>query len=425
MSFARCRPLLLVLLLFPLLAVGDVAVPPNVLDPQSAADAWNVLRLATGNVARLLEEKRLGEITVQISLCSPALRALEKLGKPEDAERLRAAIGRGVALINETAIASSQADQERTTAAFQKLREVLAETAHLFEPAAVKAEIHVCPMHPDIISPDAATPCVKCGMSLLPRRIPYSFIYVTPGAPSMILTAVTSAPLQAGQKTDVTVRLQRRDGSPVLLADLLVMHTQPIHLLIVDPTLGDYHHEHPTPTGTPGEYAFAFTPMNDGPYRVWADLVPAATGLQEYPVVDLPGAARGGTLVKGEDRLEATAGGLRFKLTHVKPGGGGLRAGQIANLLIAVSDADGKPVRTLEPVMNAFAHLVGFYEDFQTVVHLHPAGGDVVNPELRGGPSMGFKFYPPKAGFLRHYCQVMVAGQMIFAPFDMNIAASE
>ena len=61
------------------------------------------------------------------------------------------------------------------------------------------------------------------------------------------------------------------------LGDLIEVHTQKIHLLINDASLTDYHHEHPKPTDMPGEYAFAFTPSNPGPYRIWADVVPAST----------------------------------------------------------------------------------------------------------------------------------------------------
>ena len=85
------------------------------------------------------------------------------------------------------------------------------------------------------------------------------------------------------------------------------------------------------------------------------------------------------------------------------------------------ADAAGKPLRQLEPVMNAFSHLVGFYDDYRTVVHLHPTGGDVLNPDLRGGPALGFILYAPKAGFIRLYCQVSIGGRMLFAPFNVNV----
>ena len=62
-----------------------------------------------------------------LARASPALRALEKFAKtPDEREQLRGQIVRGVALINETAIASTSGDQDRTGAALQKLRELLA-----------------------------------------------------------------------------------------------------------------------------------------------------------------------------------------------------------------------------------------------------------------------------------------------------------
>ncbi len=89
---------------------------------------------------------------------------------------------------------------------------------------------------------------------------------------------------------------------------------------------------------------------------------------------------------------------------------------------MTVTDAEGRPDAQLEPVMNAFAHLVGFCDDHATVVHLHPAGGDIVNAALRGGPTLDFLFYPPKTGFIRLFCQVQRGGQPIFAPFDLHVA---
>lgn len=255
---------------------------------------------------------------------------------------------------------------------------------------------------------------------MIRRRIPYSFIYVPPGEPTMLLKSIADGPLEVGKRTDIKVRIQRRDGTPVLLKDLLVMHTQPIHLLIVDPSLTDYHHEHPTPTATPGEYAFSFTPTKRGPYRIWADLVPANSGVQEYPAVDLPGTGVADPIGDMSGRFDTGADGFHFRLTFEK--GQLPRARQVRIMQIEVTDGAGKPVRQLEPVMHAFAHLVGFYEDYRTIVHLHPEGGDITRDDARGGPVLGFKFYPPRPGFIRLFCQVVIQGKTIFAPFNLNVA---
>ncbi len=200
-------------------------------------------------------------------------------------------------------------------------------------------------------------------MNLLARRIPYSFIYTKPGEPSVRMTATASALVEVGKKIDVKVRMEKADKSPVLLADLIEMHTQPIHLLIEEVGLGDYHHEHPVPTQIPGEYAFSFIPAKTAPYRVWADIVPAATGVQELPFVDLLSTGKAETIADTENRFTSAAGSYRLALTFTDGNQLPAKAGQARNMAIAVSDSDGKPVTTLEPVMNAFAHLVGFYDE--------------------------------------------------------------
>lgn len=401
---------------------ADPVVPGNILDPKTAAEAWNVIQLATGNVDSLIKEKRLTEIAVQISFCSPSLRALTRFSdSPEALAKIGDLTTHAQAWIIETARAGTDNNLAGTTEAFGKVRLFLQQLGGFFDEKTVHADIWFCPMHPTFVSAKMNAPCDLCGMALVKRRIPYSFIYMKPGTPSIHMTATASGPVEADKKLEIKVRLARGDQSPVLKDDLMVMHTQPIHLLIEDPSLGDYHHEHPVPTSVPGEYAFSFTPKKTSPYRIWADIVPMATGVQELPFVDLPSPGVAGPVKDKASTFTSTAGGLTFALTlangnHVPP-----RAEQVCSMNVTITEADGKPATRLEPVMNAFAHLVGFYNDYSTVVHVHPGGGDVLTTEARGGPTLPFKFFPPKPGFIRFYCQVMVNGEMIFAPFNMNV----
>lgn len=401
---------------------ADPVIPGNVLDPKTAAEAWNVIRLATTNVEKLMREGRLAEITVQIAYCSPALRVLPQVAvSAEDVKELGPLSERALLLVNMVAKAAKDNNAEGAKAVYANLRQVLDGMAKHFDPKLVKADIFFCPMHPDFIAGAAATPCAKCGMHLLTRRIPYSFIYMKPGEPTLRLSAEASGPVEAGKKQEVKIKLSKMDNSPVLYDDLMVMHTQPIHLLIEEPGLGDYHHEHPVATQTPGEYAFSFTPKQSAPYRIWADLVPVTTGVQELPFADLSSAGMAGAIADLADKFTVKVDGFSFVLTLGGGDGAPLKANQARRLDITVADSDGKPQTRLEPVMNAFAHLVGFYDDFHTVVHLHPMGGDVTAAEARGGPALSFMFFPPRAGFIRLYCQVSVDGQMHFAPFNVNV----
>ena len=404
---------------------GHVPVPESILNPQSAPEAWNVLRLASANLDRLMAEGRLEEVPDQASLCPPSLRLLAQLAEPTaKGQQTVVDTVRAVAAINSLAQACVAGDRTSAGAALAKWHATFDVLAAGEDKRTVQAEVFFCPMHPEVSSLSADSVCPKCGMALKPRRIPYSFVYAAPpGEPSISMTAKADAPLTAGQRLRVRVRLAWRDGTPVTEGGLLVAHTQRIHLLIIDPTLEDYHHEHPMATGTLGEYEFTFEPRRTCAYRVYADVVPAVTGIQEYIAADLPDGADGhaSTTIQRKISTEVEAGGLRFRMTTGEAVGTTLHAGRAQALRVAVSEADGQPTHRLEPMMNAFAHLVGFYDDGRTVVHLHPAGPDVEDASARGGSALEFEVYPPKPGFLRLYCQVSVDGTSVYAPFGVNV----
>lgn len=406
---------------------GHVPVPESLLNPQSAPEAWNVLRLASTNIDRLVREGRLEEVPDQASLCPPSLRLLARLSEPT-ARRQETAVTtvRAGSAIDSLAQVCVAGDHAGAQAALAKWHTALDSLAASEDARIVRADVFVCPMHPDVLDTTVGSKCSKCGMALRPRLIPYSFVYTAPpGEPSMTMTVNPDGLPTAGQPLRVKVRLARKDGTPVTDGDLLVAHTQRIHLLVIDPVMEDYHHEHPTTTGVPGEYEFGFTPRSTSAYRVFADVVPAATGTQEYIIADLPGSGAlgrpDGSAVRRENRFVTEAGGLLFQMTGESSTGVTMHAKRSQALRVTVTEKDGQPVRRLEPVMNAFAHLVGFYDDGQTVVHLHPVGPDVEDPALRGGPSLEFRFYPPRPGFLRLYCQVSVDGTMVYAPFGMYV----
>lgn len=227
-------------------------------------------------------------------------------------------------------------------------------------------------------------------------------------------------PLIVGQPAEVIMHLARPDGTAVSFDDLLEVHTKKIHLLINDRSLSDYHHEHPQPADTPGEYRFSFTPLRPGPYRIWADVVPVASAIQEYDIADLPAETAPGPIADRETKLSTTVGGRRFDLAFESTDSA-IRAGQTVIGTITVTEADGKPCTTLQPLMGAFAHLVGFSEDGKSVLHIHPYGKEPTGPDDHAGPAFAFKFYAPAAGFLRLYCQVHIDGEDVFAPFNLNI----
>lgn len=232
--------------------------------------------------------------------------------------------------------------------------------------------------------------------------------------PELIITPITPNELKAGEENEVILFIQDKEAMPVDVSQFAVVHTQPVHLLIIEPRLSDYHHEHPIQKAI-GQYTFSFTPQTACSYRAWVD-VQLKSSDQHYIPVDLKGSEYCYEPIDKTVNLEASSQGYDFKLELE----GDLKAGEavFANMSIA---KDGKPVDFLEPVMGAFAHMVGFYEDYQSIAHIHPMGKELAEDTERGGPTLRFHIEPEQTGYLKLFAQVQIDGKQVFAPFGIDL----
>jgi hypothetical protein len=274
---------------------------------------------------------------------------------------------------------------------------------------------YICPMHPEVngLSNDK---CPKCGMAMEPAG---PFTSLVSSAPTVTVAGASWSPvLSPGRETRVQIRLRKRDGTPLLPNDLLTAHTQKIHILIIDESLTDYHHEHPQATGVAGEYAFRFTPRKSGTYRIWIDLLPWETGRQEYVTADLSSPTPGEALADRTTRNTTIVDGLTYRLILDNTT---IRAGKAVRARLRITNTNGTPFTALEPVMGAFAHLVGFKDDRKSVLHSHPLGLEPSGPEARGGPEMEFYLYSVEPGFIRLFAQVQIQGAPKFASFGVTV----
>lgn len=226
-----------------------------------------------------------------------------------------------------------------------------------------------------------------------------------------------AASLGAGKTTQVTVKLNAvADGKPLTLDDLQEAHTKKLHLLIIDSTLTDYHHVHPVAGKNLGEYVFDFTPLKNDSYRVWADVIPVATGKQEYVQTDMGTSAKEKLSIDKATIMTSTVNGYTFTLAlENEPKAGSPVMGNVT------VTKDGQPFTQLEPVMGAFAHVVGFTEDYNSVLHVHPMGKEPTSDTERGGPKLEFHIEPEKGGFVKLFAQVRIKGKDIFAPFGIIV----
>lgn len=214
------------------------------------------------------------------------------------------------------------------------------------------------------------------------------------------------------------VQLRTTSGKPLRAQDLLVTHTERLHLLIVDPTLRDYQHVHPTPTGNDGEWRFTFTPRRSGAYRFFGDFTPAATGRGLYASADGDIAAGGATNdAAAALGAEVERDGHRFTLAATPQPA---RAGQPIDLQFSIRRGDGGAV-ALQPVMGAFAHLVAFDEARSGFAHLHPVEADLLQPPAAANPVLNFKLTIPRAGRYVVWAQVNLGGREEFVPFGLVV----
>jgi hypothetical protein len=405
-------------------AQADVAVPPKVLNPTSIEEAWNVIRLASTNVDQLLREGRASEVSDQVALCSPALRLIARSPTPDfdqtrrDDQTMRAA--RSINLMARDSMAGNQAGVE---AVFIEWKKCLQELAVGFNAKVLNGEVFYCVDHPEVAVMEDGSVCSVCQRRLHPRRIPYSFVYVEPGAHSVKVTANVSKEMVSGQKVEGKLTMRNLKGEPIEKDDLMVTHSKEVHLIIADSGLQDYQLTHASPTETAGDFTFSFTPIVSANYRLWVAVVPYASGLQEYVRIDLGSSKSETPLPAAEPSMVANVDGYQFQLTipkgsrSVSSG----KAGEMQMIRLRVTDSQGQPVTVLEPFLNAFAHVTGIYEDQKTVFQLHPMGGDIISDQLRGGPDLSFKFYAPRAGTVRLFSTVRVGGKSITAPFVLRI----
>jgi hypothetical protein len=274
-----------------------------------------------------------------------------------------------------------------------------------------------CPMHQDLMVTNAGT-CPICGMPLEPIYVTQPQLTQSPIIQAEILA---KAPLEVGKRADLRIRLSFvDDGEPVQLSDLEEAHTRKIHLLISDITETDYHHEHPEPVaGADGEYAFSFTPQRPDTYRVWADLMPVRTRVQQYSMADIPSnTPRQARLVDEPENRHAEIEGYKFDLSFEKEP---IHERETVAGKLRVVQPDGQPCKNLGVVMGAFGHFVGFCDDAATVLHLHPTGLLATDPEAKGGPELPFYFRANKVGLVRLFAQVRINGRDFFPRFVMKV----
>ncbi len=269
--------------------------------------------------------------------------------------------------------------------------------------------------------------------------------------------AFSSEPAQipVGKPATWTLKItDAKSGAP--LKDFETEMTKKMHLIVVKNDLSWFNHIHPALKPN-GDFVVTTTLPTDGSYKIYADYTPTGRA-QEVPQHEF---ATGGktpatsSVTLSPDKMQGawlkkkfqshpegepqTKGGATYEVA-LMPMPTPLKAGQDSMLHFQVRDANGKPVKDLQPYLGAMGHCVILSNDTTKYLHSHPMAegashdmskmgkmdmskmNDTPVPKS-GGPDVIFHTNFPEAGLYKVWGQLMHKGKVITASFVVNVAA--
>ena len=266
-----------------------------------------------------------------------------------------------------------------------------------------------CPMHRDVVG-KVGDRCRLCGMALAAERDP-SLAYSL---------EVTVPPAGLIPSTNVPVSIRVRDPrTGEVVRNFLEVHTKTLHLFVVSDSLEFYAHLHPA-AGKDGGFRTTLNVPKAGLYRLLVDTFPADGNpqfLQHFlvtagyrgPLSTLPRVTR-------DDLSSKTGGGVRTTLHMPAP-----VAGREQLLTFEIQDAlSGAPIRTLQPYLGAWGHLLVVSADRGDAFHAHPVD-EISTP---GGPNVVFQLMFARPGIYKMWLQFQIDGEVRTVPFAATVAAS-
>lgn len=229
--------------------------------------------------------------------------------------------------------------------------------------------------------------------------------------------------LVQGESARVQLHLKTTGGMTIAPHELAVTHTEKMHVMVIDPSLEDYHHVHPEAVGLDGQYFFDFTPALAGTYKVFTEIVPLRSRRQAIALSELEVPGEGAT-PKFERSTVSLVDGVRFELVSVPEV---LETGRDYRLQLHITDEADQPI-ALEMVMGATGHMVAFDAVGTGFAHMHPVDSvaSVRTAGLGGGSAtderdLAFMFNVPNPGWYRLFAQIQVEGEAVFGRFDLMV----
>lgn len=269
---------------------------------------------------------------------------------------------------------------------------------------------NVPPSGPISLKPsDACTPLLECH-----GRVPVVMgpLQVT------IEPEPLRLPLIADEPVTLKFKLKDNKGRMITSNQLGFSHTKKIHLMAIDPTMTDYHHLHPVTSKTPGIFQTEWAPETPGPYRLFLESTDVQSDRLITGVLDVGGTYIVQPITDRPLSTQAQVDGYNF---HILTATDVLSLNTPSTLRLQITKND-QAITNLEPIMGAFAHLVGFTSDGKEMVHMHPMSPEPKSETDRGGPELQFHIKPTRFGKLPLFLQVKIDDKTLTVPFMMAVS---
>ncbi len=263
-----------------------------------------------------------------------------------------------------------------------------------------------------------------CGASLLPVFGSVLLSDKAEGKPDrsgLTMKLLSATPIVKDLPCELTFQLLDSTGRVLTPDELAMVHTKKLHTMIVDHSLTDYHHLHPQYDPQRGVFVCHFTPRMTHSYRAWHDITLAKTGAQTFLANELPAVVGVKIPPTVMPSSRVVTEDLQVGILPDAP----LRAGKEGMLMIDVRGRMGEALNDLEPLMGAYAHLVGFSQDGKHIIHCHPMGDEPISEADRGQGMLHFHVAPETEGNIKFFLQIKRNGRESTIPFGQTVLSSK
>lgn len=203
------------------------------------------------------------------------------------------------------------------------------------------------------------------------------------------------------------------DGAPV--TEFTRAHDKDLHLIVVRRDMTGFQHVHPE-RDAQGRWSVPLTLTQPGPYKVFADFIPAGRDKPLTLAADLTAPGPYTPTPAAQPSRTTTVDGYEVSLA------GQLTAGASSKLRLTVAK-DGRPVTDLQPYLAAYGHLVAIRDGDLAYLHVHP-DGEIDNPATKPGPDITFYADVPSAATYRLFLDFQHAEVVRTAAFTATAASA-